>query len=78
MSYAKLIDEWPQYAPRMVKYNGYKIYNPPAEILIALGYKPVEFAEQPEIPEGYFLIEYWTETEEKIIQHFDVSPIPEE
>ena len=78
MKYAKLIEGWPVFAPRMVKYNGYKIYNPPEEILIALGYKPVQFTEPPEVPEGYFLVESWTETEDKIIQVFNVLPIPEE
>lgn len=39
--YAKLIDGRPEWAPRVIRTDGYTISNPSGERLAALGYKPV-------------------------------------
>ena len=74
MRYAKLIDNNLVYAPRRVIYQGMRIYNPPAEVLLALGYKPVQYTDPPEVPAGYHLEESWTEDQEKITQVWSLVP----
>ena len=76
MRYAKLIYGYPQYAPRKVHYHNKWIYNPPADILIELGYKEVQFADYPseEPDEGYYWEETWRETQNKIIQEWVLAP----
>ena len=81
MTYAKLIDGELILAPRKVKYNRYWIYNPPADVLLALGYKPVQYTDPPEVPAGYHLEASWTEDDEKIVQVWNLVPdeeVPEE
>ena len=81
MRYAKLIDGSIVYAPRRVVYQGMRIYNPPAEVLLALGYKPVQYTDPPEVPAGYYLQESWVETTEQIVQVWSLVPeeeVPEE
>ena len=68
MRYALLIDGFPFYSRNPIKYNGRWIGNPPAEILLELGYKPVYMdyypAEEPE--PGYYWKLVWSEDEERI------------
>ena len=81
MNYAKLIDGAIYFAPRKVKYNGFIIYNPPADVLLALGYKPVQYTDPPEVPSGYHLEVSWTEDDERITQVWTLIPdeeVPEE
>ena len=74
MRYAKIINNQIVFAPRKVKYNGYTIYNPPASVLLELGYKPVRFTDPPETEEGYHAESYWTETEAEIVQMWNIVP----
>ena len=81
MAYAKLIDGNISFAPRRVIYQGMRIYNPPAAVLLALGYKPVQYTDPPEVPAGYHLQESWVETTEQIVQVWSLVPdeeVPEE
>lgn len=68
MSYAKLMESLPVWAPNPITVNGVRIGNPPAELYAAEGYKPVRWAEQPE-PQGVGrFVETWTETDGAIVQ----------
>lgn len=81
MKYGKLIDGQLTLAPRKIVYQGMRIYNPPAEVLLALGYKPVQYTDPPEIPAGYHLEASWTETSEQIVQGWSLVPdeeVPDE
>lgn len=70
MVFAKLINNYPVYAPNPIIYNGYRIGNPPASIYLELGYKPVQFNDPPETPltETGWWSEIWTEEPEQIGQ----------
>jgi hypothetical protein len=68
MAYAKLIDGNLSFAPNPILYNGYRIGNPPQEIYLDEGYKPVQYAIQPEPPGVGRWVETWTETENAIVQ----------
>lgn len=79
--YGKLINGDLVLAPRKVKYNRYWIYNPPADVLLALGYKPVQYTDPPDPVEGFHPEFYWTETEDEILQVWQMVPdeeVPEE
>ena len=80
MMYARLVDGYPQFAPKKVKYNRRWIYNPPAEILLELGYLPVEITPYPDLEpaEGYYWAETWYQDENLIWNEWDEEPLPEE
>lgn len=48
MKYAKLVDNFPAYAPNPILHNGSYTGNPPASAYEAEGYKAVRYADQPE------------------------------
>lgn len=71
MKYAKLINNFPAYAPNPILIDGSYIGNPPTSIYEAEGYKPVKNTDQPEpIGDGYYM-ETWTETETEIVQSWE-------
>lgn len=68
MRYAKLIDGFPQFALNLILHNGLWHGNPPPEVYLEEGYKPVTYTDQPE-PQGVgWWIEKWEETDEAIVQ----------
>lgn len=77
MEYAKLIDGEPIFAPRTITI-GQTHYNPtPAEWLAENGYKLVRYTEAPE-QEGYYAEQNWTETDDEIVQTWELFPLPDE
>lgn len=64
--YGKLIDGALKIAPKKLPGDGVIVYNPPAEMYLAAGYKPVVFTDAPEAPEGYHYESEWEEDEIKI------------
>lgn len=78
MKYAKLINNYPSYAPNPIIHNRQRIGNPPSEVYLAEGYKPVTYTEQPE-PQGIgWWDEVWTETDEAIVQSWSWHEAAEE
>lgn len=68
MRYAKLINNFPIYAPNPLTVNGFRIGNPSPELLLEQGYKPLQLTNQPE-PQGIgWWEETWTETDGAIVQ----------
>lgn len=77
MNYAKLINQYPQYAPNPILYNGLWYGNPPGSVYEAEGYKPVQYTDPPGEPdEGYQWVEKWTETETAILQGWKQVLVP--
>lgn len=76
--YAKLIDGALQIAPKKLPGDGTIVYNPPAEMYLAAGYKPVTFTDAPEAPEGYYYESGWEETAEAIVQTWTLTPLPDD
>jgi hypothetical protein len=72
MRYAKLINNHPVYATNPILHNGLWYGNPPPEVYLAEGYKPVRFTDAPETDIGYTAVEGWTETETEIIQTWEI------
>lgn len=68
MQYAKLINGSIIYAPNPILHDGLWYGNPPPEVYLTEGYKPVRYTNQPE-PQGVGRWEEtWTETDEAIVQ----------
>lgn len=78
MKYAKLIDGQIVFAPRHITVGEYTVYNPTHEMLTAEGYKPVRYADPPEVEPGYVAVPGWDETAEEIVQTWTVEPEPDE
>jgi hypothetical protein len=81
MRYAKLINSFPTYAPNPILVDGNWIGNPPGEVYLAEGYKPVVYADDPgEAPVGYRWEETWAEEDGNIQQGWVLveTPISEE
>lgn len=79
MKYAKLINGYPSFAPNPILHAGLWYGNPPASIYEAEGYKPVRFTDQPTEPtEGYQWVESWSETEDAILQGWELVPVPDD
>lgn len=68
MRYGKLINNEIRWAKNPIVYNGFRIANPPAEIYLALGYKPVLFTDPPEVEPGWIAVPSWREDHDEIVQ----------
>lgn len=68
MKYAKLINDYPSYAPNPILHDGLWYGNPPGSVYEAEGYKPVTYTDQPEPLGVGRWIETWSETDEAIVQ----------
>ena len=76
--YAKLVNSYPSFAPNPILHNNNWIGNPSDEIYEAEGYKFVVYTNMPEAPEGYYYKENWTESENSIVQSWELVEIPPE
>ena len=66
--YGKLTDGRLITAPKMLVIGSTKVWNATAEQYTAAGYKPVEYTEMPDAPEGYTYVSSWEEQETAIVQ----------
>ena len=72
MRYAKLINNYPTYAPNPILVGDNWIGNPPGEVYEAEGYKVVVYTDPPgESDEGYEWIAVWTEAGDSIVQGWE-------
>lgn len=76
--YGKLQDGSLIVAPKRLPGDGTIVYNPPAEMYLAQGWKPVEYTEAPEPPAGYTYEPGWEETDEAIVQTWTLVELPDE
>lgn len=77
MRYARLIDNYPQYAPNPILVGGNWIGNPPGSVYEAEGYKPVVYNDPPTEPsQGYQWEETWSETDTEIVQGWVLVETP--
>ena len=78
MKYAKLINNFPSYAPNPILIDGAYIGNPPGSVYEAEGYKPVVYSDPPgEAPAGYQWTETWSEEDGNIQQGWVLVEITE-
>lgn len=76
--YGKLIEGNLQIAPKKLNGDGVVVYNPPAEMYLEQGWKPVIFIDEPEVQKGYTYESKWVENENKIIQTWELVELPDD
>ncbi len=77
--YGKLNDGNLTIAPRKLNGYGVVVYNPPAEMYAAQGWKPVTFTDAPDNPpEGYTYESSWTEQNNAIVQTWTLVERPDD
>lgn len=78
MRYAKIVEGDLQYAPNPIVDGAVRIGNPPEDVYLRRGYKPVRYTDPPETEPGYLAVPGWEETEEAIVQTWTVDVEPDE
>jgi len=76
MRYAKLINNYPRYAPRRMRVGDAWVYNPTDAQLLDAGYLPVIETEPPEPTEGYYYEPVYEEANGQIVQSWTVEEVP--
>lgn len=76
--YGKLIEGNLQIAPKKLNGDGVVVYNPPAEMYLEQGWKPVIFIDEPEAKKGYIYESKWVENENEIIQTWELVELPDD
>lgn len=76
--FGKLINGALRIAPKKLPGEGVTVYNPPAEMYAAAGYKPVTFTDAPEAPEGFYYESGWEEQNEAIVQVWTLVELPDD
>lgn len=72
MDYGIFIEGVFNLAPRKIVIGDAAIYNPTGEQLLSVGYKPLTYTEKPEEPEGYEYRARWEDSDNSIIQIWDL------
>lgn len=76
--YAKLMEGALLAAPKKLPGDGVTVWNPPAEMYLAQGWKPVRYTQEPEAPEGYHYESGWEEAEDAIVQTWTLEKDPDD
>ena len=76
MEYAKLINNTLVLAPNPIIIGDRQIGNPPSEVYISDGYKPVIYNDPPEVEPGYIAVPGWEENVFEIVQVWTVEQVP--
>ena len=73
--YAKLVNGYPQYAPRRMRVVDSWVYNPTPAMLEAGGYMPVIETPAPEVDEQHYAVPQWGIVDGEIVQSWTVEEI---
>ena len=76
MRYAKLINNYPSYAPRLLRIGSAWVYNPTDAQLLAEGYLPVIETEPPETDDRHYADPRYVERDGQIVQEWELVEIP--
>lgn len=74
--YGKLIEGELHIAPKKLPGDGVIVYNPPAAMYEAAGYKLIVFSDPPETEPGFHAEESWRETAKRIYQEWTIVEDP--
>ena len=75
MQYAKLIHDYPSFAPRRMRIGDMWVYNPTGAQLLAEGYLPVTETPAPETDEQHYAEPRWIRADGKIVQTWEIVEI---
>ena len=75
--YAKLINGTLRSAPKKVTYSNITVFNPPPDVLLALGYLPITYTNMPtDAPDGWHYESHWQQTDTAIVQAWGLVENP--
>lgn len=79
-NFAKLINNYPSFAPNPILVDDNYIGNPTDEIYISQGYKTVQYIDYPQEPigENYYWAEVWKEIDNIILRDWELHQYEEE
>lgn len=78
MRYAKLINNYPSYAPRRMRIGSVIVYNPTDAQLLSEGYLPVVTTDPPETDAKHYAEPKWVERDGQIVQIWTLEELPPE
>lgn len=70
MTYGTLTEGVLTFAPKKITIGEYNVWNGTEQQYRSLGYKPVQYADPPEPPEGYDYELAWEEVDDEIVQTY--------
>ena len=76
MRYAKLINNYPSYAPHRLRVGETWVYNPTETQLLDAGYLPVIETEPPVTDEFHYAEPHWAIENNQIVQSWELVEIP--
>ena len=77
--YGKLRGGVLRFAPNILPGDGVNVWNPPEEMYLEQGWKPVVMTEPPDdYPTGYSYESGWEEQDKLIVQIWTLTPLPDE
>lgn len=77
--YGKLINGELNVAPKKLSGDGVTVWNPPIEMYLIRGWKPIVFTDLPnDPPTGYYYEEGWEEQSDAIVQTWTLTPLPDD
>lgn len=76
MRYAKLLNDYPSYAPRRLRIGSVIVYNPTDAQLLSEGYLPVIETLMPDVDAQHYAAPHWSEQNNQIVQSWTVEEIP--
>lgn len=77
MRYAKLVEGYPSYSPKIMVIGNDWVYNPTEEQLTELGYMPVVESETPKTDEQHYAVASWRIDDNRIIEEWSILEIPD-
>ncbi len=77
MLYAKLINNYPSYAPRRLIIGDKWVYNPTAEQLTEMDYLPVVESDPPVTDEQHYAVPSWRIVNDEIVEEWSILEIPD-
>jgi len=77
MDYGKFINGRLEIFKNPLRLEDMMVFNPPADMLEAEGYKPILFSETPQAREGYYMAYNWAEDATEIYQDWYEVLMPE-
>lgn len=76
MRYAKLINDYPSYAPHRLRIGSNWVYNPTDAQLLSEGYIPIIETDAPETDEQHYAAPHWAIQNNQIVQSWTIEEIP--
>ena len=79
MAFGALTDGDLCIAPKMLPGEGFRVWNPSAEMYLEQGWKPVAFTDEPQdAPKGFHYESGWEEQTDAIVQTWELAEDPDE